>query len=153
MLLLLKLGNRNFKSMIKPFSFKWNPLNSPINSVFLKWILIASFSCYGNLLLSKSQNGFVKKIEYRLRFWPDSWQFCYFFVCFALSHYGRFGVFLSKIGMHVKTVQIEFFAIKIIISIHISSFKKVLPKYENWQKSFLILLTESWFFWTFFALY
>ena len=32
-----------------------------------------------------------------------------------LSHYGRFGVFLSKIGMHVKTVQIEFFAIEIII--------------------------------------
>ena len=65
----------------------------------------------------------------------------------------RFGVFLFKIGMHVETVQIEFFATEIKISIHISSFKKVLPKYENWQKSFLILLTESWFFWTFFALY
>ena len=55
-----------------------------------------------------------------------------------LLHYSRFGVFLSKIGMHVKTVQIELFAIEIIISIHISSLKKVLPKCENWQKKFLI---------------
>ena len=46
-------------------------------------------------------------------------------------HYSRFEEFLSKIGMHVKTVQIELFAVEIIISIHISSFKKVLPKYEN----------------------
>ena len=47
------------------------------------------------------------------------------------THYSRFGVFLFKIGMHVKTFQIEFFAIEIILSIHISSFKKVLPKCEN----------------------
>ena len=46
-------------------------------------------------------------------------------------HYSRFAVFLFKIGMHVKTVQIEFFAIEIIISIHISSLEIVLPKYEN----------------------
>ena len=46
-------------------------------------------------------------------------------------HYSRFGVFLFQIGMHVKTVQIEFFAIEIIISIHISCLKKVLPKCEN----------------------
>ena len=46
------------------------------------------------------------------------------------GHYSRFGVFLFKIGMHVKTVQIEFFAIEIIISIHILSLKKVLPKCE-----------------------
>ena len=32
-------------------------------------------------------------------------------------HYSRFGVFLFKIGMHVKTIQIEFFAIEIIIGI------------------------------------
>ena len=63
------------------------------------------------------------------------------------------GYFLFKISMHVKTVQIEFFAIEIIISIHISCLKKVLPKCENWQKKFLILLTESHFSWTFFALY
>ena len=30
--------------------------------------------------------------------------------CLLISHYSRFGVFLSKIGMHVKTVKIEFFA-------------------------------------------
>ena len=47
------------------------------------------------------------------------------------SHYSRIGVFLFKIAMHVKTVQIEFFAIEIIISIHISCLKKVLPKCEN----------------------
>ena len=46
-------------------------------------------------------------------------------------HYSRFDVFLSLIGMHVKTVQIELFAIEIIIRIHISSLKKVLPKCEN----------------------
>ena len=27
----------------------------------------------------------------------------------STKHYSRFEVFLSKIGMHVKTVQIEFF--------------------------------------------
>ena len=48
-----------------------------------------------------------------------------------ITHYSRFEVFLSKIGMHVKIVQIEFFAIEIIIYIHISSFKKVLPKCEK----------------------
>ena len=47
------------------------------------------------------------------------------------GHYSRFGVFLFKISMDVKTVQIEFFAIEIIISIHISCLKKVLPKCEN----------------------
>ena len=31
-------------------------------------------------------------------------------------HYSRFRVFLFKIGMHVKTVQIEFFGIEIIIA-------------------------------------
>ena len=46
-------------------------------------------------------------------------------------HYSRFGVFLFKIVMDVKTVQIEFFAIKIIIGINILSLKKVLPKCEN----------------------
>ena len=55
--------------------------------------------------------------------------------------------------MHVKTIQIEFFAIEIIISIHILSLKKVLPKCENWQKKILILLTESQFSGTFFSLY
>ena len=45
--------------------------------------------------------------------------------------HSRFEVFLSKIGMHVKIVKIEFFAIEIIIRIHISSLKKVLPKCEN----------------------
>jgi hypothetical protein len=68
-------------------------------------------------------------------------------------HYSWFGMFLSINCMHVKTVQIEFFAIEIIISIHILSFKKVLPKCENWQKNFLISLTESQFSGTFFALY
>ena len=46
-------------------------------------------------------------------------------------HYSRFGVFLFKIARHVKTVQIEFFVIEIIISAHISTLKKVLPKCEN----------------------
>ena len=50
---------------------------------------------------------------------------------FLMHHYSRFGVFLFKIDMHVKTVQNEFFAIEIIISIHISSLKKLLPKCEN----------------------
>ena len=68
-------------------------------------------------------------------------------------HYGRFGVRSFIISMYVKTVQIEFFAIKIIISIHISSLKKVWPKWKNWQKKILILLTENQFSWTFFALY
>ena len=54
-----------------------------------------------------------------------------FILWFGTRHYSRFGVFLFKIGMHVKTVQIELFAIEIIIRIHISSLKKVLPKYEN----------------------
>ena len=45
------------------------------------------------------------------------------------------------------------FAIKIIISNHILSFKKVLQKFEYWQKIVPILFTESQFFWTFFALY
>ena len=49
-------------------------------------------------------------------------------------HYSRFGVFLFKIARHVKTVQIEFFAIEIIISTHISCLKKVFPKCENGQK-------------------
>jgi len=48
-----------------------------------------------------------------------------------LRHYSRFGVFLFKIARHVKTVQIEFFVIEIIISAHISTLKKVLPKCEN----------------------
>ena len=43
----------------------------------------------------------------------------------------RLGVFLSKIYMHVKRVQIEFFVVELIISIHILSLKKVLPKCEN----------------------
>ena len=47
------------------------------------------------------------------------------------NHYSRFGVFLFKIGMDVKTVQIVFFGIEIIIRVHISSLKKVLPKCEN----------------------
>ena len=55
--------------------------------------------------------------------------------------------------MHLKTVQIEFFAIEIIISTHNLCLKNVLPKCENWQKKFLILLTESQFSGTFFALY
>ena len=50
---------------------------------------------------------------------------------FQTGHYSRFGVFLFKIGMDVKTVQIVFFGIEIIISVHISSLKKVLPKCEN----------------------
>ena len=54
-------------------------------------------------------------------------------------HYSWFGLFLSKKCMHLKTVQIEFFAIEIIISIHILCLKKVLPKCENWQKN-------SWFY-------
>ena len=41
------------------------------------------------------------------------------------------GLFLSKNCMHVKTVQIEFFAIEIVNSSHIWSFKKVLPKCEK----------------------
>ena len=41
-------------------------------------------------------------------------------------HYSRFGFGLFKICMHLKTVQMSFFAIKINISIHISSLKKVL---------------------------
>ena len=49
---------------------------------------------------------------------------------FVRHHYSRFGVFLFKISMHVKTVQIEFFVIEIIISIHILSLEKVLPKCE-----------------------
>ena len=49
----------------------------------------------------------------------------------AVSHYSRFGVFLFKIARHVKTVQIEFFVIEIIISAHISTLKNVLPKCEN----------------------
>ena len=65
------------------------------------------------------------------------------------NHCSRFEVFLFKNGMHVKTVQVGWFAIKTIIS----SFKKVLKKCENLQKISLILLTESQFFWTFFALY
>ena len=75
------------------------------------------------------------------------------FVQVPILHYSRFEVFLSKIGMHVKIVQIEFFVIESLIRIHVSSLKKVLPKSENWQKKFLILLTESQFSWTFFALY
>jgi hypothetical protein len=59
-------------------------------------------------------------------------------------------VFLSKICMHVKKVKIELFAIEIIISIHISSLKKVLQKCKNWQKKILILLTENQFSWIIF---
>ena len=57
-------------------------------------------------------------------------------------HYGRLWVFLFKIHMHVKTVEMSCFAIKIIISSHILSFEK----FENWQKIFLILLIKSQFF-------
>ena len=64
-------------------------------------------------------------------------------------HYSHFGVFLFKNRIRVKTVQIKFFAIEIIIS----SLKKVLQKCESWQKKFLVLLTESKFSWTFFDLY
>ena len=71
----------------------------------------------------------------------------------ALSHYSRFEVFLFKNCMHVKTVQVGWFAIKTIISIHIFSFNFFLKKCENLQKISLILLTESQFFWTFFDLY
>ena len=51
--------------------------------------------------------------------------------------------FLSKTGMHVKIVQIEFFATEIIIRIHISSLKKVSAKCKNDKKKFLVLLTEK----------
>jgi hypothetical protein len=54
--------------------------------------------------------------------------------------------------MDVKTHQMCWFAIKIIISIHISSFKKLLKKCEKNLISFLFLLAESQFSWTFFAL-
>ena len=69
------------------------------------------------------------------------------------SHFHRFEAFLFKINLQVKTVEMGCFAIKIIIRNHILSFKKVLKKCENWQKIFLILLTESQFSWTFFDLY
>ena len=54
-----------------------------------------------------------------------------------LHHYSRFGVFLFKNYTLVKTVQIGWFAIKIIISIDISSLKKVLQKCENLKKIYL----------------
>ena len=50
------------------------------------------------------------------------------FLGLPIYHYSRFGVFLSKNCMHVKTDQIELFAIEIVNSIHFSSLKKVLPK-------------------------
>ena len=53
----------------------------------------------------------------------------------------------------LKTVQIDFFAIEIIITIHILSLKQVLPKCENWQKKSWFYITESQFSGTFFALY
>ena len=56
------------------------------------------------------------------------------FIPMSAYHYGRFGVCSFIISMHVKTVQIEFYAIEIIISIHISSLKNVWLKWENWQK-------------------
>ena len=52
----------------------------------------------------------------------------------CLGHYSRFGFGLFKNRMHLKAVQMSFFAIKIIITIHSSSLKKVLKKCENWQK-------------------
>ena len=62
-------------------------------------------------------------------------------------HYSSFEVFLSKIGMHVKTVQIEFFAIEIVIRLHISNFKKSFakmwklteknPDFTYWKSVFL----------------
>ena len=54
---------------------------------------------------------------------PVNWTF--FEILRFFWHYSRFGVFLSK-----NCMQVNF----IIISIHISSFKKVLPACDNWQK-------------------
>ena len=70
-----------------------------------------------------------------------------------LYHYSRFGDFLFKNHMPVKTVQTGCFTIKSIIIVHISSLKRVLKKCENLQKISLILFNESQFFWTFFDLY
>ena len=48
-------------------------------------------------------------------------------------HYSQFVFGLFKNCIHLKTVLMSFFAIKIIICIHVSSFRKVLKKFENWQ--------------------
>ena len=59
------------------------------------------------------------------------------------------GYFCSKLIRRWKKGKKGCFTIKIITRNYILSFKKVLKKCENWQKIFLILLTESQFFWTF----
>ena len=55
--------------------------------------------------------------------------------------------------MGSKTSEMGCFTFQIVISNHKVSFKKFHKQFENWQKISLILLTESQFSWSFFALY
>ena len=68
-------------------------------------------------------------------------------------HYRGFWDIWSGNCMGVKTSEMGCFTFQIIISNHKTSFKKFQKKSEILQKISPILLTESQFSWTFFALY
>ena len=69
-----------------------------------------------------------------------------------IYHYRWFWDFWFGNCKGLKNGEMGCFTFQIIISNHKTSFKKFHKKFENWQKISLILLTESQFSWTFFAL-
>ena len=73
--------------------------------------------------------------------WPrtSNFYYCLVFLLDPMTYYICFGVFLSKKYFHVKTVQIELFAVEIIISIHISYSKKICQNVKIERKN-------SWFY-------